>query len=79
MSLKRKAMLETASFIIGIMLASLGVNLLVMYGHLLPFTMADFGLFLSVLTLFGLIYLMYKLRLEALERKAALAENNRLQ
>lgn len=76
-NLKLKAALETASFVIGCLLATTAVNLLVMYHDRLPFTMHDVLFVASVMGMVWMIHLMYRLRLEALERKEKLALYNK--
>lgn len=67
--LKKKAMLDTAALIGGALLGSAALSLAAIYGPMLPFTAADYGLALSVLVLVFVVRMAYKMRLEELERR----------
>jgi hypothetical protein len=74
--LKKKAMLDTAALIGGAMLVSTVASLIMIYGPLLPFTAADYGLAFAGLIFVFMVRMTYRMRLEELTRRARLAEKN---
>lgn len=72
--LKLKAAGETAIFVAGCLLGSFGVNMLIMYGDRLPFTPMDACIAVGFGVLMYMIYVMYKIRFEELQRRAKLTD-----